>query len=109
MPGPAISRSVSSGKTQSGKPIDPGVLLARFGLTQFRAGQRDVVDAIADGHDVLCVMPTGGGKSLCYQLPSLGRAGTTIVVDVDKETDELVFEEVEAPDQPPVEMVDSQE
>ncbi len=80
MPGPAISRSVSSGKTQSGKPIDPGVLLARFGLTQFRAGQRDVVDAIADGHDVLCVMPTGGGKSLCYQLPSLGRAGTTIVV-----------------------------
>ncbi|EMI19202.1 ATP-dependent DNA helicase, RecQ family [Rhodopirellula maiorica SM1] len=80
MPGPAISRSVSSGNNVSGNNVDPTVLLARFGLTQFRPGQRDVVDAVADGHDVMCVMPTGGGKSLCYQLPSLGRPGTTIVV-----------------------------
>lgn len=80
MPGPAISRSVSSGNNASGKNVDPTVLLARFGLTQFRPGQRDVVDAVAQGHDVMCVMPTGGGKSLCYQLPSLGRPGTTIVV-----------------------------
>ena len=58
----------------------PTDLLRRFGLTGFRAGQRDVVDALADGHDVMCVMPTGGGKSLCYQLPSLARSGTTIVV-----------------------------
>lgn len=55
-------------------------LLARFNLTAFRPGQQDVVDAVADGHDVMCVMPTGGGKSLCYQLPSLARAGVTIVV-----------------------------
>ncbi|TWT83954.1 ATP-dependent DNA helicase RecQ [Planctomycetes bacterium CA13] len=60
--------------------VDPTTLLARFGLSRFRPGQRDVVDAVDDGHDVMCVMPTGGGKSLCYQLPSLGRAGTTIVV-----------------------------
>lgn len=60
--------------------IDPETLLGRFGLRQFRPGQRDVVDALADGHDCLCVMPTGGGKSLCYQLPSLARVGTTIVV-----------------------------
>ncbi|MGB7328679.1 MAG: RecQ family ATP-dependent DNA helicase [Rubripirellula sp.] len=59
---------------------DPTTLLSRFGLTAFRPGQRDVVDAIAAGKDVMCVMPTGGGKSLCYQLPSLARAGTTIVV-----------------------------
>lgn len=59
---------------------DPTTLLQRFGLTSFRPGQRDVVDAIAAGHDVMCVMPTGGGKSLCYQLPSLARSGTTIVV-----------------------------
>ena len=55
-------------------------LLKRFGLERFRPGQRDVVDALAAGDDVLCVMPTGGGKSLCYQLPSLAREGTTIVV-----------------------------
>ncbi|TWU26687.1 ATP-dependent DNA helicase RecQ [Novipirellula galeiformis] len=85
MPGPAISRSVSSGENASGQGssrqnVDSSVLLARFGLTQFRPGQRDVVDAIAAGNDVMCVMPTGGGKSLCYQLPSLARSGTTIVV-----------------------------
>lgn len=60
--------------------IDPTSLLERFGLSDFRPGQRDVVDAIGAGQDVLCVMPTGGGKSLCYQLPSLARDGTTIVV-----------------------------
>jgi ATP-dependent DNA helicase RecQ len=59
---------------------DPESLLGRFGLTTFRPGQRDVVDALAAGRDVLCVMPTGGGKSLCYQLPALAREGTTIVV-----------------------------
>ncbi len=60
--------------------VDPTTLLARFGLTSFRPGQRSVVDSIASGDDVMCVMPTGGGKSLCYQLPSLAREGTTIVV-----------------------------
>tara|TARA_R110002049_G_scaffold2750_8_gene22130 strand:+ start:37101 stop:40160 length:3060 start_codon:yes stop_codon:yes gene_type:complete len=60
--------------------IDPNLLLSRFGLSEFRRGQRDVVDSLAAGHDVMCVMPTGGGKSLCYQLPSLARDGTTIVV-----------------------------
>ena len=45
--------------------IDPASLLGRFGLQAFRPGQRDVVDALAAGKDVLCVMPTGGGKSLC--------------------------------------------
>ena len=60
--------------------IDPTTLLQRFGLRDFRSGQRDVIDALAGGHDVMCVMPTGGGKSLCYQLPSLARPGTTIVI-----------------------------
>ncbi|TVQ01164.1 MAG: RecQ family ATP-dependent DNA helicase [Planctomycetaceae bacterium] len=69
-PGPRVERLTD----------DPETLLRRFGLTGFRPGQRDVIDAIAAGHDVLCVMPTGGGKSLCYQLPSLARKGTTIVV-----------------------------
>src|SRR4249919_443775 len=51
-----------------------------FGFADFRAGQDDIIRAILDGRDVLAVMPTGGGKSLCYQLPALLRDGLTIVV-----------------------------
>lgn len=54
--------------------------LARFGLTSFRPGQRDVIEAVLAGHDCLCIMPTGGGKSLCYQFPSVARQGTTLVI-----------------------------
>ncbi|GIW98572.1 MAG: helicase [Pirellulaceae bacterium] len=54
--------------------------LRRFGLHEFRPGQREVIEAICAGHDCLCIMPTGGGKSLCYQLPSMVRDGLTIVV-----------------------------
>ena len=52
----------------------------RFGLEQFRRGQREVIEQILQGRDVLCVMPTGGGKSLCYQLPALRLDGLTLVV-----------------------------
>jgi ATP-dependent DNA helicase RecQ len=51
-----------------------------FGFEAFRTGQSEIVAAILDGRDVLAVMPTGSGKSLCYQLPSLIRDGLTIVV-----------------------------
>ncbi len=51
-----------------------------FGFADFRAGQGDIIAAILEGRDVLAVMPTGGGKSLCYQLPALLREGLTIVV-----------------------------
>lgn len=54
--------------------------LLSFGLTQFRSGQREVIDTVLSGRDVLCVMPTGGGKSLCYQLPAVCLPGITIVV-----------------------------
>ena len=59
---------------------NPDDSLHRFGLSTFRPGQRDVIDAVLHGHDCLCIMPTGGGKSLCYQLPSVARKGTTLVV-----------------------------
>jgi ATP-dependent DNA helicase RecQ len=61
-------------------PIDLSEALQTFGLPDFRRGQRDVIEHILSGRDCLCVMPTGGGKSLCYQLPSVVRPGLTIVV-----------------------------
>src|SRR3954452_12091007 len=51
-----------------------------FGFPAFRPGQREAVDAAVAGRDVLVVMPTGSGKSLCYQLPALLREDLTIVV-----------------------------
>ncbi|HKG14223.1 MAG TPA: ATP-dependent DNA helicase RecQ, partial [Pyrinomonadaceae bacterium] len=51
-----------------------------FGFEDFREGQREVVEAILEGHDTVVVMPTGGGKSLCFQLPALMREGVTVVV-----------------------------
>ncbi len=54
--------------------------LARFGLSSFRPGQREVISTVLAGQDCLCVMPTGGGKSLCYQLPAIARPGLTLVV-----------------------------
>jgi RecQ family ATP-dependent DNA helicase len=51
-----------------------------FGFESFREGQREVVEAVLAGHDTVVVMPTGGGKSLCYQLPALMREGVTVVV-----------------------------
>lgn len=60
--------------------LDLQTALHKFGLSEFRRGQREVIDHVIAGNDCLCVMPTGGGKSLCYQLPSVVRSGLTIVV-----------------------------
>jgi ATP-dependent DNA helicase RecQ len=51
-----------------------------FGLAHLRPGQREVIESVLNGRDTLAVMPTGGGKSLCYQLPALNLPGTAIVV-----------------------------
>src|ERR671933_954103 len=60
---------------------DPeGALHELFGFPGFRPGQREAVEAGLAGHDVLVVMPTGSGKSLCYQLPALMRTDLTLVV-----------------------------
>lgn len=60
--------------------LDPENWLGNFGLEGFRPGQRNVIDAIMAGKDTLCIMPTGGGKSLCFQLPTIAREGVTIVI-----------------------------
>jgi len=60
---------------------DPAEVLRRvFGYDTFRDGQREIIDHLVGGHDALVLMPTGGGKSLCYQIPALVRDGAGVVV-----------------------------
>src|SRR4028119_397441 len=56
------------------------VLKEIFGFDSFRPGQEEVIRAVLDGRDTLAVMPTGGGKSLCYQVPALMTEGLTVIV-----------------------------
>ena len=51
-----------------------------FGFKKFRPGQSEIIDAVACGENVLAIMPTGGGKSLCFQLPALLNDGLTVVI-----------------------------
>ncbi|HRJ51288.1 MAG TPA: DNA helicase RecQ [Candidatus Thiothrix moscowensis] len=56
------------------------ILNSVYGYRHFRLNQRDIIGSLLEGKDVLALMPTGGGKSLCYQIPSLVRSGVGIVV-----------------------------
>ena len=56
------------------------ILRTVFGYPAFRGQQQDIIDHIASGHDALVLMPTGGGKSLCYQIPAMIRQGVGVVV-----------------------------
>lgn len=61
--------------------MDPLPILQRhFRLESFRRGQREILESVLAGRDTLAVMPTGGGKSLCYQLPAVARPGVVVVV-----------------------------
>lgn len=68
---------IDKGKKMSDKL---SVLKDYFGHDSFRDGQEQIVDASLDGRDALCIMPTGAGKSMCYQIPALLFDGVTIVV-----------------------------
>ncbi len=68
---PAASRALES--------VDR-LLTEAFRLPQFRPQQREVIEDVLAGHDVVCVMPTGAGKSLCYQFPALVLGELTVVV-----------------------------
>ena len=56
------------------------LLRERFGFAEFRPAQQQVIDKVVGGQNALAVMPTGSGKSLCYQLPALALPGLTLVV-----------------------------
>ena len=77
------------------------ILVRQFGYPDFRVGQVDVVASVLDGHDTLGVLPTGGGKSLCYQVPALVVDGLTVVVSplislMKDQVDRLVSRGVQA-------------
>ncbi len=80
---PATERSTpappASPATTEGKPLRE-LLESAFGFPSFRANQEAVCNAAVEGKNVLLVMPTGSGKSLCYQLPGIARGGTTLVI-----------------------------
>ena len=56
------------------------ILESIFGYASFREPQRDIVQTVIDGGDALVLMPTGGGKSLCYQAPAMANDGMAVVV-----------------------------
>lgn len=72
-PGPPLASEASSRTAAE-------VLHRTFGYDSFRGMQGDVVEHVIDGGDAVVLMPTGGGKSLCYQIPALVRAGTGVVI-----------------------------
>lgn len=82
----AIKRMLQNmGKEQGKKniqklPSKEQVMKLRFGHASFRPGQEEIVDTILRGKDCLAVLPTGGGKSLCFQIPALMQPGVTFVV-----------------------------
>ena len=56
------------------------ILRDYFGYDSFRTGQENVISNVLSGEDTLCVMPTGGGKSICFQVPALVMEGTVLVI-----------------------------
>ena len=67
-------------KVESTLSLARDILRDTFGYDNFRSQQADIINHVSQGHDALVLMPTGGGKSLCYQIPAMIRDGTAVVV-----------------------------
>jgi ATP-dependent DNA helicase RecQ len=78
----SVSSGAGSGTAMNGSPTSEALRVLRrvFGYDAFRGGQRDIIEHVIGGGDALVLMPTGGGKSLCYQIPALVRPGVGVVI-----------------------------
>ena len=56
------------------------ILNSTFGYSEFRLHQQSIIEQVINGNDAVVLMPTGGGKSLCYQIPAMAREGVGIIV-----------------------------
>ncbi|KAF8027925.1 hypothetical protein BT93_E0757 [Corymbia citriodora subsp. variegata] len=80
-PLPLQSASIGEGKNQKwGREALVKLLRWHFGHAQFRGKQLEAIEAVLSGRDCFCLMPTGGGKSMCYQIPALAKTGIVLVV-----------------------------
>lgn len=77
--GPAAAPAMPAAEVARGGDA-LAVLHRVFGYDAFRGSQQEIIDHVAGGGDALVLMPTGGGKSLCYQIPALVRPGVGVVV-----------------------------
>ncbi|MCP2337854.1 DNA helicase RecQ [Actinomadura rupiterrae] len=77
-PGYGQAEEAPPPRPEYGTPVE--VLNRVFGYDAFRDGQQEIIEHVADGGDALVLMPTGGGKSLCYQIPALVRKGVGVVI-----------------------------
>ncbi|MDZ4708497.1 MAG: DNA helicase RecQ [Saprospiraceae bacterium] len=72
--------STSPNKPESASPSLTQALQKHFGFDQFKDNQEEIIQNVLDGNDTFVIMPTGGGKSMCYQLPALMLEGTAIII-----------------------------
>jgi len=85
MPTSTSTTSSKQAAAKAAKPAKPAKKIARllrsvFGVERLRAGQQEVIDSVLSGRDTLAIMPTGSGKSLCYQIPASLLPGATLVI-----------------------------
>ena len=90
MPNTKIKKSPKSGSIQSSRKVNSAIHLdnedlasqleKNFGFSSFKEPQEDIIKSLLSGKDTFVIMPTGGGKSLCYQLPAIISEGCAIIV-----------------------------